>query len=80
MQQAAQGCGFERATTLGDNTRSNAGTDIVAIQPVQTACLAAEESRLAKSPADYGKSDSCKAEVDPNYWTTGLDREIRFEC
>ena len=19
-------------------------------------------------------------EVDPNYWTTGLDREIRFEC
>ena len=21
-----------------------------------------------------------RSEVDPNYWTTGLDREIRFEC
>ncbi len=23
---------------------------------------------------------SLNDEVDPNYWTTGLDREIRFEC
>ncbi len=36
---------------------------------------------IAGTPAAYVDASSAwSCEVDPNYWTTGLDREIRFEC
>ncbi len=58
-------------SAVDDVLAGNCDESIVAISAVKN---------IAASKSDQRVISTEPVEVDPNYWTTGLDREIRFEC